>query len=67
MAWFGKSNKSSAAQRGKQQVESGLVIFYSVEDAIMAERILNKNDIRCRLVAPPRSCARVVIWPWRSI
>ncbi|HRY12637.1 MAG TPA: DUF3343 domain-containing protein [Syntrophomonadaceae bacterium] len=53
MAWFGKSNKSSAAQRGKQQVESGLVIFYSVEDAIMAERILNKNDIRCRLVAPP--------------
>lgn len=53
MAWFGKNTKPSAARREIQQLETGLVIFYSVEDAILAERILNKNGMRCRLVAPP--------------
>lgn len=33
--------------------EKGLVIFYSVEEAIQAERLMRKSKYTCKLVAPP--------------
>lgn len=52
MFWKGK--RTSADESGPQSaIEKGLVIFNTVEEAIKAEKLVRKNDLYCRLLAPP--------------
>lgn len=53
MILFG--NKKYSDKPGQSQKDRGLVLFYTVEEAIQAEKILSKHNYKCRLVAPPPS------------
>jgi hypothetical protein len=54
MLFIAKKRKQKNKQK-QHQKDRGLVLFDTVEDAIRAEKILNKNNLNCRLVAPPPS------------
>lgn len=50
MLWSRKKTKET--DRVFKQ-DKGLVLFYGVEDAIQAEKIINTAGLTCKLVAPP--------------
>lgn len=53
MVWFEKRSKAKKDIQAKEKRDRGLVLFDSVQDAIQAEKLINKNGNNCRLVAPP--------------
>lgn len=53
MIWFDKRKKSASDRQEQEKISRGLVLFDSVPDAILAEKIVASNKIGCRLVAPP--------------
>ena len=54
MKWFSKKDKKVGRLTPTIKSE-GLVIFDTVEDAILAEKVLRRNNMKCCLVAPPPS------------
>lgn len=56
---FGLQNRlrlpsaESPARNTKTPADKGLVVFYSVEEAVKSEKIIKKANYTCKLVAPP--------------
>lgn len=52
---FRLSSVKSPSGSARIPADKGLVVFYSVEEAIKAEKLIKKADYTCKLVAPPPS------------